>query len=400
MKGILILSIVFILCSCNEHPKSHNLIKTRPTIEVEHTKHQLPCWKLKDRSKSSTDFFENQVDSIVLIPLENHKDAIIGSVSHVEIVENKLLVVDANKAQQIFVFDMQGNFLHTIGGKGEGPDEYTSINQVVVSPEGICILDWFRWKFLCFDIDGKLRYKHQFKNNIPELIFRWDEHQYIGSHAGYNPQNPYHLTWRNDKDSLLNTGLPIMNTQSAPAGKLQYAHDGSILFYHSLCDTVYQITDKQIIPKWRLGLYERDEVSAFLAKTKEMSNKEYHQQLFDFKKGTIVNHFTLHEGKSHWVIDYQQPPYAYIAVFDKESEKAKHYIKTDFNKMECYVPFVFNSMSEDWICSSLDQMFYTQLNESMQERFLRNIKSEEQREMVRKFDIENKNPIICLFHLK
>ena len=68
--------------------------------------------------------------------------------------------------------------------------------------------------------------------------------------------------------------------------------------------------------------------------------------------------------------------------------------------MECYVPFVFNSMSEDWICSSLDQMFYTQLNESMQERFLRNIKSEEQREMVRKFDIENKNPIICLFHLK
>ena len=114
MKGILILSIVFILCSCNEHPKSHNLIKTRPTIEVEHTKHQLPCWKLKDRSKSSTDFFENQVDSIVLIPLENHKDAIIGSVSHVEIVENKLLVVDANKAQQIFVFDMQGNFLHAI----------------------------------------------------------------------------------------------------------------------------------------------------------------------------------------------------------------------------------------------------------------------------------------------
>ena len=91
MKGILILSIVFILCSCNEHPKSHNLIKTRPTIEVEHTKHQLPCWKLKDRSKSSTDFFENQVDSIVLIPLENHKDAIIGSVSHVEIVENKPL---------------------------------------------------------------------------------------------------------------------------------------------------------------------------------------------------------------------------------------------------------------------------------------------------------------------
>lgn len=204
----------------------------------------------------------------------------------------------------------------------------------------------------------------------------------------------------NDKDSLLNTDLPIMNVHSSPAGKLQYSYDGSILFYHSLCDTVYQVTDEQIIPKWELGLYEQGEVASFIERTKNMSSKEYIQQLYNFKSGNIVNHFELYEGEKHWLIDYQQGSYAYISIFDKRDGNVHRYIKTDLNKQECYVPFVFTGIYKDWICSSLDQAFYTQIDEAMQERFLCNIKSREQRETVRNYDIENNNPIICLFHLK
>ena len=400
MKNAFVVLLFCTLCSCQGNKNSQFLIDTHPTIGITMVEDKIPSWNLKAQSENSTVFFENQVDSIVLIPLESNENVIIGSISHIEIVEDKLLVADMYKAQQIFLFDMQGNYLHTIGNKGEGPDEYTSINQLTVSPDGICILDWMKWKLLCFGIDGKLRYRHQFKKGIPEMVFRWDEHLFIGSHAGYTHKNPYHLTWINEMDSLLNTGLPIMNVHPAPAGKLKYSNDGSILFYHSLCDTVYQITDKQIIPKWRLGLYEPEEISTFLKKTKNMSQKEYMQLLYNFKSDNIVNYFDLHEGKNHWVVDYQQGSYAYISVIDKNGGSLHRYVKADINTRECYVPFVFTSISDDWMCSFLDQSFYTQMDQLMQERFLCNIKSEEQRNMIRNYDIENKNPIICLFHLK
>lgn len=401
MKNIFILILCLVVCSCTEGNKFQTLVETNPSIKVTIPESQIPCWNLKKQSyNASTDFFDYQIDSIRLVPLQNRDDIVIGAVSHIEIIEDKLVVVDMNKAQQIFVFDKQGNFLNTIGNKGEGPGEYTSINQFVVSPDGICVLDWMKWKYLCYDLDGNLCYEHQFKKGVPEMILRWDKHQYVGSHASYNPKEPYHLTWRNDKDSLLNTGLPIMNVHSAPAGKLQYAQDGSVLFYHLLCDTVYQITDKAIIPKWRLGLYESNEVSSFLDKTKNIPPQKYMQQLYDFKSGEIVNHFELCEGDNHWIVEYQYGPHVYISVVDKENGHVNCYLKTDINKRECYVPFVFSGTYNDWICTSLDQAFYTEIDNSMQEQFLRHIKSEEQREMIRNYDIENNNPIICLFHLK
>ena len=62
--------------------------------------------------------------------------------------------------------------------------------------------------------------------------------------------------------------------------------------------------------------------------------------------------------------------------------------------------YVYLDGAKSYPNSFLDQSFYTQMDQLMQERFLCNIKSEEQRNMIRNYDIENKNPIICLFHLK
>lgn len=50
--------------------------------------------------------------------------------------------------------------------------------------------------------------------------------------------------------------------------------------------------------------------------------------------------------------------------------------------------------------TSISDQFYAVLDESMREDFINQIKSEENRNMLRNYDIENKNPIICLFHLK
>lgn len=387
------------LASCSDrYGSTSQLVKdASPTIEVSQVKGILPCWNLT--TNPSTDFFEEAVDSMQFISLETTEKSLLGVINQVQKVDNKLIVVDAYKAQKILVFDMNGNFLYNIGAKGEGPSEYTSLNHVVITSQTVTILDWLTWKYIGYDLEGNILYEHRFQKSIPAALMQLDKNTFIGSHAGYFPTNPYQLTWINDKASILNTALPFRNPHGVPAGILQYTLAGSLLFYHNLCDTIYQIEGTKIVPKWRLGLYEPEEVDVFLKRTSEMEDKEYIKTLYD-GGSTIVNYHFLLECTNFWIVEYQRGNFAYLSIVDKENARSRNYIRTDRSKQKCYVPFVIKNADENWLCTSISDQFYALLDEGMREEFFSKVKSEKDREMLRNYDIENQNPIVCLFHLK
>lgn len=370
---------------------------TPPTVSVSQVDSILPRWNLT--TNFSTAFFEEAVDSMLFVPLETTDTSLLGAVEQVQKIGNKLVVVDTYKAQKILVFDMNGKFLYNIGAKGGGPGEYASLNHVLITSEAICILDWLAWKYIRYDLDGNILYEHKFEKDIPEELVQLDEHTFIGSHAGYFPKNPYQLTWINDEDSVLNTALPFRNFHGEPAGTLQYTLSGSLLFYHNFCDTVYQVYDTKIIPKWRLGLYEPEEVDDFLKCTSEMDNNEYNEVVYK-SDATIVNTFSLIESERYWIIRHQNGAFANLSIVDKKDRRSRNYIRIDMSKNKYYVPFFIQNVSEDWLCTFINDQFYSVLDKKERERFFSKVKSEKEREMLRNYDIENQNPIICLFHLK
>lgn len=368
-----------------------------PTVLVSDVDGALPCWNLKN--DYSENFFEEAVDSMYFVLLQTTDTSMLGVIDQVQKIGDKLVVVDAFKAQKILVFDMNGKFLYPIGTKGKGPGEYTSLNHVFITSETVSVLDWLTWKYIRYDLEGNILYEHKFQKNPPETLVQVDEHVFVGSHAGYYPDSPYQLTWINDKDSVLNTALPFQDPHGEPAGALQYALDGSLLYYHNFCDTIYQVTKSEIVPKWCLGLYGLGEVEDFRERASELDNNGYNKMLY--RKGEkIVNMFSLLEGSSYWFVEYQNASFVYLSVVDKVKYRSRNYIRTDMPRKKCYVPFVFRNMSDDWLCTSISDQFYAVLDESMREEFFSKVKSEKDREMLRNYDIENQNPIICLFHLK
>lgn len=399
VRRILTLCCIVCLLACRDrHGFNPRLAEAvPPTVLVSQVDNVLPCWNLKE--DISTGFFEEAVDSMLFIPLETTDVSLLGMVHQVQKIGNKLVVVDTYKAQKILVFDINGKFLYRIGAKGEGPGEYSSLNHVLITSEAIYILDWLTWKYIGYDLEGNILYEHKFQKNVPEALVRLDEHTFIGSHAGYFPNNPYQLTWINDKDSILNTALPFRNPHGEPAGTLQYTLSGSLLFYHSFCDTVYQISATNIIPKWRLGLYEAEEVNDFLKQTSEMDNNEYNEAMYK-SDATIVNTFSLVESEHYWIIKHQNGSFANLSIVDKKNGKSRNYIRIDMSKNKYYVPFLIQNASEDWLCTFIDDQFYSVLNTKEREKFFSKVKSEKDRAMLRNYDIENQNPVICLFHLK
>lgn len=399
IKNILLSCSYVCLAACGGKGPIPQLVEAPPpTISVSNAGVALSCWNLK-KTDYSEKFFEETVDSMRFVLLQTTDASMLGVINQVQKIGDKLVVVDAFKAQKILVFDMDGKFLHSIGSKGDGPGEYTSLNHVLITSETVSVLDWLTWKYIRYDLEGNILYEHKFQKNPPETLVQLSEHTFVGSHAGYYPDSPYQLTWINDTDSVLNTALPFRDSHGEPAGTLRYALDGSLLYYHNFCDTVYQVSNSDIVPKWRLGLFEPEEVEDFRNRGRELDNSEYRKM--QYRKGeTIINVFSLLEGNSYWFVEYQDASFVYLSVVDKMKHKSRNYIRTDISRKKCYVPFVFRNMSDDWLCTSISDQFYAVLDEGMREDFFSRVKSEKERKMLRNYDIENQNPIICLFHLK
>ena len=394
---VVILCLIFSCLSCMQMHEKNSIKHVEPTVLVDTVNGKLPQWELSENL--STDFFSEEVDSISFIPLETNDSVLVGQVSGIFYLGDRLLIVDANKAQRIFVFDMQGKYQYSIGSKGEGPGQYASLNQVRVDKDTINVFDWMKWKYICYDIEGNVLYEHAFHKKMPEVLIRLENQTFVGAYAGYYEKYPFHLSWINECDSIVDTGLPIRNPHPVPAGTLQYTLDGTLLFYHSLCDTIYEISKRRIIPKYSLGLYKEGEVNAFLSRTKHMGKGEYLKTLFDSRDGDITNYFSLFETPDAWLVEHQKGPFVYFSVVGKDGQ-TRNYIRTDMNSRKLYIPFSMMDVKGNWLLSYIDENFQMKIGEDNRSLFLNQLVSEEDRSLLNNYDAETQNPIICMFHLK
>lgn len=398
MKDVILIFLFLFLCSCGKQSDGRKYNEyVKPTLEVTSVD-TLDSWNLTTDFK--TTFFEDEIDSIRFIRLETNDSILLGSVSAIKRVGDKLIVADYSKSQQILVFDMFGRFLYRIGAKGNGKGEYTSINQVDFTDNGVCVLDWLTQRIYYYDWNGEFVKERSTMYSKPHKFITLNEQTIIGTYAGYFEDMKYHVSWINNADEIINTGFPIRNPHPMPAASLLKTNDGDIYFYRTLCDTIYQLTDSQIIPKYKLGLYSNDEIDDFMSLVAGMDMKMYNQTLYDFEKGMICNSIKVWENNGRWVVEHQKGGYVYLSVVDKSNGCSNNYIRSDIKERVSYIPFVFLDISNDCIYTYIDEMFYYQLDEGNREKFYNVVKSEKERNMIREYDIENNNPIVCLFYLK
>lgn len=85
-----------------------------------------------DEVKLDHDFkLSNVFDSILIMPLDNSQ-VIIGKLNKVDIYEDRLIVLDAEYAKGIFVYNKKGDLLYKIGNVGFGPGEYASCTDFAI----------------------------------------------------------------------------------------------------------------------------------------------------------------------------------------------------------------------------------------------------------------------------
>ena len=239
---LLLLTWVLAACSSQTEENGDNVLKAT----------------LKETEVSLKDLFSR----IEVIPLETNDTALMDHVHRIRKVNNKYYILNEDYPGftyiNILVYDAEGNFLHTIGKKGQGPEEYPWLIYdmdidaekdlvYMMSPSGILYL---------YRMDGSFVRKM----NMPEGLI-YHGLQFLNSNQL--------LSWAGGTD-IDNDAMSVLDADSAKLIKglwrdhnepnwdiriFTHAYQDKIYFTPSIDRQVYEVTSDslRIAYEWDFG---------------------------------------------------------------------------------------------------------------------------------------------------
>jgi len=103
-------------------------------------------------------YLSNIAEDIYYVPLSGEGMPAISGINFFSIANNYMLISDMHEC---YLFDTAGQYVRSIGIKGRGPGEYTSIMQIAIGEDRRIFIYCLR-KLLEFDIDGSFRNESDF----------------------------------------------------------------------------------------------------------------------------------------------------------------------------------------------------------------------------------------------
>jgi hypothetical protein len=103
--------------------------------------------------------------SYEFIPLETRPDNLTGIISKAEIVDNRIYLLDMTVAKTVQVYAINGQYISTVGARGNGPGEYVTPNNFRINEaaQTITIEDMVTNRLLIYDLNT---YQHLSTGNV------------------------------------------------------------------------------------------------------------------------------------------------------------------------------------------------------------------------------------------
>lgn len=145
MKNIIYFTLSLLLFSCNANVSKNNIVNISQDVFS------------SEKIIHTNNFFSN----IKIIRLETNKDILISGIRHIYLYNNMLFIFD----KEIYVFDMNGNFLNKIGTIGNGPGEfYYTPDYAAFSNNHIFLVETNLKKVSIYTLQGE--YVKSFQTNL------------------------------------------------------------------------------------------------------------------------------------------------------------------------------------------------------------------------------------------
>ncbi|MFN4147027.1 MAG: 6-bladed beta-propeller [Runella sp.] len=298
--GYLLVILVFttFFIGCNDKKSELDSVKTTYVVKV------------SDDSFKKEGTLSEFVEDIVYILLDTSKNVpLIGNIDKVEFIENKILVLDKTISKSLFIFDNNGKFVQKIGSVGQGPGEYNEIYDfyTTVTNGNLYYCLKSNNKVLYYDKNGK--YKSEKAIPLSREISKYnDGFALIGI--------DYDLLCMDDSlQKIKNSFFPLGTIYpKATLWPFTKTNDGSLLYRHSLSDTIFKILTNKIYPH------------TIISFSNPIPNEDLKQLIKEglntrppINKMHSIKYYSENESKICFYFYYNNS--YYMSLFDKKNKK-------------------------------------------------------------------------------
>ena len=186
------------------------------------------------------------VDKIDIIPLEFTDDCILSQIGKVVIHEDNIFIIEPfeRRTCTVYRFDLKGNFLNSIGARGQGPLELLELRDFSINENNnsIYLLDNAKKTVFHFDFNGILIEKININQGASRLEFKNGFLYLYRDNPPASAEHLYNLIIRNTKGELVKMYIPS-NTEYLISGERKIftkTNDG-LFFKQAMDDTIYYL---------------------------------------------------------------------------------------------------------------------------------------------------------------
>lgn len=277
--------------------------------------------------------FDSIFSSIEAVPLETKESCLMGRVAKVMFHKEKMIVLDDRKS--LFVFNLRGSFINTIGKEGRGPGEHRGIRDFDIDDFGnIYILSYK--EILKFTIDGNYVRKYSFDFdpsgiycNPLEFAVISDNRFYVwGGSFGIKDNSEgklYAMYEINDTGKILNSYFPLKytTTQSFEKHRFSKYKESFLIEPNFGVNSIFALDSQGLKEAYEINFGSKDiklpvpEGFVSMAEFKMVVDQNSYHSIESFIETDDWIYFRfLHKMKRYNVYYSKQLQKAYVSRFD------------------------------------------------------------------------------------
>lgn len=262
--------------------------------------------KIEEEGKLISDFS----DSTHIIQLETKKSSLLSWITNVKIFKNKFYIADINK---ILIFDLNGNFLSSLGSKGDGPGEHGTIYSMAFDEDSGIFYVASENKLIAFDSNNKFLKEKKFSFLLQYIEIINGEVILISDNLSNNPEGGFtestilyklNENFEVQKEiKLLSKNINKKMIGGFPIKQYISKIDDSVFIYKPVFttenfnrDTLFLFQNDEIIPSIRLKLGFSTKLDEYGFKTSSIFN-------INKSNGYITSEYTLDHEKMFLLYD-------------------------------------------------------------------------------------------------
>lgn len=292
--------------------------------------------------------FSSFVDSITYIPLETKEECLIGKIRDVILSDSIVFVLNGEQSE-VLLFDNQGKYLRKISHVGNGPGEYTVINQMCYNKKRQSV-SLASSKIIEYDVYSNLKREFSVPFYVSDL-YQFDNGDYLLSHLE-RLEEPHSLVVLTDSTGKIKKDVLKRNMQYGVESTNYWElipFGGEIHFISPQIENVlYSYKEDSLYRKLELKILP--EVSSDFYKSKRgipLLGNNYYRSLYRESDKWLNLVFCTTEKVRTLLYNKESDEYMVGEVFENDMDNREHLFFLSASDNNTFTNYVKPSHEED-----------------------------------------------------